>query len=126
MTIENKPKRKRGRPPKKPIELPPLKTDAEKRDFLIQQALQLNIEMIEIARKKNNIKNPNTAKTKTQQYRVALEGIKITNALIKSKQLDDLEAKFNNFEIGLIAASSEETKIEYEKLNDDLKKIKEL
>lgn len=118
-------KRKRGRPPKKPLVLPEFKSDSEIKDYLIQMALKLNLELYENATKKNNIKNPTVSRAKTYQIKTAIESLKITSSLISSKQLDNLEKRFNSFEIGLVN-NSEEAKIEFERLTEDFKEAKEL
>ena len=42
---KDKPKRKRGRPPKKPVEVPELKTDEEIRNYLVNSSLELTIHL---------------------------------------------------------------------------------
>ena len=63
---ESKPKRKRGRPPKKKVELPEFKSENEIRDYILSTSLELALECKEIAKKKNNIKKPSVANAKTK------------------------------------------------------------
>ena len=102
---ENKPtKRKRGRPKKKPKELPKFKSDSEIRKYLIEEGLRLALELIELATKKNNIKKPEVARAKTQQYKTALESLKVVNTLLKDKQLTEIEDKLQLMEEGITAS----------------------
>ena len=96
--IAEKPKRKRGRPKKEPIKIPDLKNDNEVREFLVEQGLILCIQLIDIATKKNNIKNTEIARAKTNQYKTALEGLRIVNGLLKEKQLNDFASKIKLME----------------------------
>ena len=96
--IEEKPKRKRGRPKKEPIKIPDLKNDTDVREFLVEQGLILCIQLIDIATKKNNIKNTEIARAKTNQYKTALEGLRIVNGLLKEKQLNDFDSKIKLME----------------------------
>ena len=86
-------KRKKGRPKKEPKQLPKFKSDSDVRKYLINEGLRLSLELIELATKKNNIKNSAVAKTKTQQYKTALESLKVVNSLLKDKQLTEIEDK---------------------------------
>ena len=101
---ESKPKRKRGRPKKKPKELPKFKSDSDIRKYLIQEGLRLALELIELATKKNNIKKPEVARAKTQQYKTALESLKVVNTLLKDKQLTEIEDKLQLMEEGITAS----------------------
>ena len=102
---ENKPKKRgRGRPKKKPKELPKFKSDSEIRKYLIQEGLRLALELIEVATKKNNIKKPEVARAKTQQYKTALESLKVVNTLLKDKQLTEIEDKLQLMEEGITAS----------------------
>lgn len=102
---ENKPtKRKRGRPKKKPKELPKFKSDSDIRKYLIEEGLRLALELIELATKKNNIKKPEVARAKTQQYKTALESLKVVNTLLKDKQLTEIEDKLQLMEEGITAS----------------------
>ena len=91
-------KRKRGRPKKKPKELPKFKSDSEIRKYLIDEGLRITLELIELATKKNNIKKPEVARAKTQQYKTALESLKVVNTLLKDKQLTEMEDKLQLME----------------------------
>lgn len=139
MTNNNvtKPKRKRGRPRKKPKELPTFNSDSEIRDYIIQQSLFLSNELIEMATKKNNIKKPAVARAKTNQYKTALEGLRVVNSLVKDKQLNEIQTKLKLMEEGLTAtllteANNEEASNEniskaveeLTKLNEELALIK--
>ena len=102
---EDKPKkRKRGRPKKKAKELPKFKSDSDIRKYLIQEGLRLALELIELATKKNNIKKPEVARAKTQQYKTALESLKVVNTLLKDKQLTEIEDKLQLMEEGITAS----------------------
>ena len=97
-------KRKRGRPKKEPKELPKFKSDSDVRKYLIQEGLKLSLELIEVATKKNNIKKPEVARAKTQQYKTALESLKVVNTLLKDKQLTEIEDKLQLMEEGITAS----------------------
>lgn len=102
---EPKPKKRgRGRPRKKPKELPKFKSDSEIRQFLITEGLKLSLELIEVATKKNNIKKPAVARAKIQQYKTALESLKVVNTLLKDKQLTEMEDKLQLMEEGITAS----------------------
>ena len=102
---ENKPKKRgRGRPKKKPKELPKFKSDSEIRKYLVNEGLRLSLELIELATKKNNIKKPEVARAKTQQYKTALESLKVVNTLLKDKQLTEIEDKLQLMEEGITAS----------------------
>ena len=96
--VKEQPKRKRGRPKKEPIKIPDLKNDTDVREFLVEQGLILCIQLIDIATKKNNIKNTEIARAKTNQYKTALEGLRIVNGLLKEKQLNDFDSKIKLME----------------------------
>lgn len=96
-----KPKRPRGRPPKKPVEKPTFKNDRDVRNFLIEEGISLTLEAIAIAKKKNNIKNHQIANAKNQQYKTALTGLKVLDGILKNKQIDKLEEQLQLMEEGL-------------------------
>lgn len=118
-------KRGRGRPKKKPLEKPKFDTDAEFRQYLLDVGLDIVLEMKDQALKRGNIKKPEIARAKTQQYKVVLDAIKTIDGLLKSKQLDILEEKFNNFELGFNPGASDDAVIEFGKMQDNLKEIKD-
>lgn len=99
-------KKKRGRPKKKPKELPKFKNSNEIRKYLTQQSLLLTLELIEIATKKNNIKNPSIARAKNNQYKTALEGLKTTASLLKDEQITEIEEKIKLMEEGILASAT--------------------
>lgn len=99
-------KKKRGRPKKKPKELPKFKNSNEIRKYLTQQSLLLTLELIEIATKKNNIKNPSIARAKNNQYKTALEGLKTTASLLKDEQITEIEEKIKLMEEGILASAN--------------------
>ena len=102
---ETKPKKRgRGRPRKKPKELPKFKSDSDIRKYLINEGLRLSLELIEVATKKNNIKKPEVARAKTQQYKTALESLKVVNTILKDKQLTEMEDKLQLMEEGITAS----------------------
>lgn len=121
---ETTPKRKRGRPRKKPKEVPTFKNESEIREFIIQQSLLLSMELIEIATKKNNIKKPAVVRAKTNQYKTALEGLRVVNSLVKDKQLDEIQTKLRLMEEGLTATLLTEARTE-EKTSDNISKAVE-
>ena len=96
------PKRKRGRPKKKPREIPKFESEKEIREFLVNESLKLNIELIDIATKKNNIKNPTVSRAKATQYKTALEGLKTTDSILKNKQIDDIKETIKRLESNLL------------------------
>ena len=105
MANENKTKKDgRGRPKKKPKELPKFESDSEIRDYLIAEGLKLSLELIEMATKKNNIKKPEVTRAKTQQFKTALESLKVVNTLVKDKEIDVLAEKVKLMEDGLTAS----------------------
>jgi len=136
--MANKPKRKRGRPKKKPREIPKFETDKEIREFLISESLKLNVELIDIATKKNNIKNPTVSRAKATQYKTALEGLKTTDSLLKNKQIDEIKETIKRMEQNLITIRLSEPNStaktesisnaveELNNLNKELESIKEV
>lgn len=137
--MTNKPKRKRGRPKKQPKEVPKFETEKEIREFLISESLRLNVELIEIATKKNNIKNATVSRAKATQYKTALEGLKTTDSLLKNKQIDEIKETIKRMEQNLLTIHLSETtageenneKIsnavaELNNLNKELESIKEV
>lgn len=137
MTNGKEPKRKRGRPKKPKAKLPEFKNDRDIRNYLLETGLILSLELKEQAVKTNNIKKPNIANAKRQQYKTALDSLKIINDILKDKQLDNLEEKLQLMEEGIISSSvnqevlivedlPEETVVKLEKLQqlqDELEKI---
>ena len=95
---------KRGRPKKEPKQLPIFKSASDIRKYLINEVLRLSLELIELATKKNNIKKPEVARAKTQQYKTALESLKVVNTLLKDKQLTEIEDKLQLMEEGITAS----------------------
>jgi hypothetical protein len=128
MTNNNvtKPKRKRGRRRKKPKEVPTFKNDSEIREYIIQQSLLLSMELIEIATKKNNIKKPAVVRAETNQYKSALEGLRVVNSLVKDKQLDEIQTKLRLMEEGLTATLLTEARTEEETSDNISKAVEEL
>ena len=100
--MTGKQKKKRGRPRKKPKEVPKFETEKQIREFLISESLKLNVELIDIATKKNNIKNPTISRAKATQYKTALEGLKITNSILKDKQIDEIKDSIKRMEANLL------------------------
>ena len=124
---ETKPKkRKRGRPKKKAKELPKFKSDSDIRKYLIEEGLRLSLELIELATKKNNIKKPEVARAKTQQYKTALESLKVVNTLLKDKQLTEIEDKLQLMEEGITASLVTEANVEREPSENVLNTLEEL
>ena len=130
-----KKKKKRGRPPKKKVELPNFKDENEIREYILQCTLELCLEVKEIAMKKNNIKKPNVANAKNQQFKTAVTSYKVANDLLKDIQLNKLEEKVKLMEEGLIASTnannsseepSEETLEKIEKLTELTEQLAEL
>ena len=105
MVNEEKPKRKRGRPPKQKAELPKFTNENEIREYILQCSLELALESKEVAQKKNNIKKPSVANAKNQQYKTAIQSYKIANEILKDLQINKLEEKVQLMEEGLIASA---------------------
>ena len=116
----------RGRPKKKPKELPEFKSDSEIRDYLIAEGLKLSLELIEMATKKNNIKKPEVTRAKTQQFKTALESLKVVNTLVKDKEIDVLAEKVKLMEEGLIASAMATDKSKEESSEETTEKIEKL
>lgn len=128
-------KKKRGRPPKKKVELPKFKDENEIREYILQCTLELCLEVKEIAMKKNNIKKPNVANAKNQQFKTAITSYKVANDILKDLQLNKLEEEVKLIEEGLIASTnsnnsseepSEETLEKIEKLTELTEQLAEL
>ena len=132
----DKQKRKRGRPPKKKAELPKFNNENEIREYILQSSLELALEVKEIATKKNNIKKPNLANAKNQQYKTAISSFKVANEILKDLQINKLEEKVKLMEEGLIASTvanrsseveaSEETKEKINKLTELTEQLADL
>ena len=133
---EKKPKRKRGRPPKKKAELPKFKDENEIREYILYSTLELCLEVKEVASKKNNIKNSSIANAKNQQYKTAITSFKVANDILKDLQINKLEEKLKLMEEGLLASTnafkgnaeepSEETLEKIEKLTELTEQLAEL
>lgn len=126
-------KRKRGRPPKKKAELPTFKNNNEIREYILFSTLELCLEVKEIATKKNNIKKPNIANAKNQQYKTAISSFKVANEILKDLQINELEQKVKLMEEGLlinvkgtVEEPSEETVEKIEKLAELTEQLAEL
>ena len=137
--MADKTKRKRGRPRKQPKQIPKFETEKEIREFLVSESLKLNVELIDIATKKNNIKNPTISRAKATQYKTALEGLKTTDSLLKNKQIDEIKETIKRMEQNLLTihlsetATGEETTetisnavAELNNLNKEIESIKEV
>ena len=98
--MENKAKKKRGRPPKKKVEIPEFESESDLRKFLTQKALELSLEMCDIATKKNNVKmnNYQIAKTKTAQYKMAIDGLKAVRSFVDKNQIEEVSSKIKLLE----------------------------
>ena len=128
MVNENsdKPKRKRGRPPKKKAELPTFNNENEIRDYILNTSLELALECKEIASKKNNIKKPSVANAKNQQYKTAIQSFKVANEILKDLQINKLEEKVQLMEEGLIASANVKTEEPSEETVEKIEKLAEL
>ena len=134
MANETKPKRKRGRPPKKKVELPDFEDENEIREYILQSTLELCLEAKVVAQRKNNIKKPNVANAKNQQYKTAINSFKVANDILKDLQLSKLDEKIKLMEEGLIGTvnndssseTSEETLEKIEKLTEITEQLAEL
>ena len=124
--IEKTKKRKRGRPKKEPKKLPKFKSDSDIRKYLIQEGLKLTLELIDLATKKNNIKKPEVARAKTQQYKTALESLKVVNTLLKDKQLTEIEDKLQLMEEGITASLVSEGSSSIEPSENVLEAVEQL
>ena len=127
MTNENvdKPKRKRGRPPKKKAVLPEFKSENDIREYILRCSLELALESKEVAQKKNNIKKPQVANAKNQQYKTAIQSYKVANEILKDLQLNKWEEKVQLMEEGLLA-SVNNNKTSEEPSEETLEKIEKL
>ena len=123
---ETKPKKKRGRPPKKKAELPKFKDENEIREYILQCSLELALESKEVAQKKNNIKKPSVANAKNQQYKTAIQSYKIANEILKDLQINKLEEKVQLMEEGLIASAIASDKAKEEPSEETTEKIEKL
>lgn len=128
MANENvdKPKRKRGRPPKKKAELPEFKSENEIREYILRCSLELALESKEVAQKKNNIKKPQVANAKNQQYKTAIQSYKVANEILKDLQINKLEEKLQLMEEGLIASVNNSNEDKEEASEETLEKIEKL
>ena len=123
---ENKPKRKRGRPPKQKAELPEFKSENEIREYILRCSLELALESKEVAQKKNNIKKPQVANAKNQQYKTAIQSYKVANEILKDLQINKLEEKLQLMEEGLIASVNNSNEDKEEASEETLEKIEKL
>lgn len=123
---ENKPKRKRGRPPKKKAELPEFKSENDIREYILRCSLELALESKEVAQKKNNIKKPQVANAKNQQYKTAIQSYKVANEILKDLQINKLEEKLQLMEEGLIASVNNSNEDKEEASEETLEKIEKL
>jgi len=123
---ENKPKRKRGRPPKKKAVLPEFKSENDIREYILRCSLELALESKEVAQKKNNIKKPSVANAKNQQYKTAIQSYKIANEILKDLQINKLEEKVKLMEEGLIASAVATDRDKEEPSEETLEKIDKL
>lgn len=99
---EVKPKKRgRGRPKKQPKQLPKFNNEMEIREYILKTSLELSLELVEVATKKNNIKKPNVANAKNQQYKTALSSLKVSNDILKDLQINKLEEKLALMQEGL-------------------------
>lgn len=119
-------KRKRGRPKKERPQLPIFKNEMDIRNYLLNTSLELALECKTIAMKKNNIKKHEIANAKNQQFKTALNSLKIVNDILKDKQLDKLEEKILLMEEGLTTSILENTSEDTEIKEDTLYKIDKL
>ena len=123
---ESKPKKKRGRPPKKKAELPEFKSENEIREYILRCSLELALESKEVAQKKNNIKKPQVANAKNQQYKTAIQSYKVANEILKDLQINKLEEKVQLMEEGLIASAIVSDKAKEEPSEETTEKIEKL
>lgn len=99
-------KRKRGRPKKEKAELPVFNDVNEIREYILNTSLELSLECKEIATKKNNIKKPNVANAKNQQYKTAIASLKVANDILKDLQINKLEEKVKLMQEGFVATNN--------------------
>ena len=123
---ENKPKRKRGRPPKQKAVLPDFKSENDIREYILRCSLELALESKEVAQKKNNIKKPQVANAKNQQYKTAIQSYKVANEILKDLQINKLEEKLQLMEEGLIASVNNSNEDKEEASEETLEKIEKL
>lgn len=122
------PKRKRGRPPKKEVEikLPDFKDENDIRQYILNCSLELALECKVVAQKKNNIKKHNIANAKNQQYKTAIQSFKVANDILDKLQISKLEEKVKLMEEGLIASSNTTTEEPSEETVEKIEKLAEL
>lgn len=122
------PKRKRGRPPKKEVEikLPDFKDENEIRQYILNCSLELALECKVVAQKKNNIKKHNIANAKNQQYKTAIQSFKVANDILDKLQISKLEEKVQLMEEGLIASSNTTTEEPSAETVEKIEKLAEL
>ena len=122
------PKRKRGRPPKKEVEikLPDFKDENEIRQYILNCSLELALECKVVAQKKNNIKKHNIANAKNQQYKTAIQSFKVANDILDKLQISKLEEKVQLMEEGLIASSNNTTEEPSAETVEKIEKLAEL
>ena len=119
-------KKKRGRPPKKKAELPKFNNESEIREYILQCSLELCLEAKEVAQKKNNIKKPNVANAKNQQYKTAITSFKVANEILKDLQINKLEQKVQLMEEGLLASAMASDNSKEEPSEETTEKIEKL
>ena len=121
-------KRKRGRPPKKKVEikLPEFKDENDIRQYILNCSLELALECKVVAQKKNNIKKHNIANAKNQQYKTAIQSFKVANDILDKLQISKLEEKVKLMEEGLIASSNTISEEPSEETVEKIEKLAEL
>lgn len=122
----DKKKKKRGRPPKKKAVLPEFKSENDIREYILKCSLELALESKEVAQKKNNIKKPQVANAKNQQYKTAIQSYKIVNEILKDLQLNKLEEKVQLMQEGLLASVNSNNASEDKPSEETLEKIEKL
>lgn len=121
-----KKKKKRGRPPKQKAVLPEFKSENDIREYILRCSLELALESKEVAQKKNNIKKPQVANAKNQQYKTAIQSYKVANEILKDLQINKLEEKLQLMEEGLIASVNNSNEDKEEASEETLEKIEKL
>lgn len=124
--VENKTKKKRGRPPKKKVELPKFEDENEIREYILFSSLELALESKQVAQKKNNIKNHQIANAKNQQYKTAIQAFKVANDILDKLQINKLEEKVRLMEEGLILSANSKNEEPSEETLEKIDKLAEL
>lgn len=79
---------KKGRPKTKPIEIPKFESDEELRNYLLETVVEIIVHLKKEALKGRETKSAQIIRAKTQQLKTVIDAVKVTNQILKDKQLD--------------------------------------